>query len=91
MSETFSTEEMRLLAVLDGTHKWPSLYSFKFIVPAVQGENLRQLIPEAHQVEARPSSGGKYTAFTFHCAMDSGREVLNVYARVKGFPGLVSL
>ena len=86
-----SPEELRLMEVLDSTHKWPSIYSFKFIVPAIKGKELLELIPEAEQVEERPSSGGKYTAFTFHCAMGSGREVLGVYARVRGFPGLVSL
>jgi hypothetical protein len=86
-----TAEELRLLAVLDSTHKWPSMYSFKFIVPAVRGKELQELIPEAEQVEERPSSGGKYTAFTFHCAMGSGREVLSVYARVKSIPGIVSL
>jgi hypothetical protein len=86
-----SPEELRLLEVLDSTHKWPSMYSFKFIVPAEKAKELLALIPEAERVEERPSSGGKYTAFTFHCAMGSGREVLAIYARVKGIPGLVSL
>ena len=84
-------EELRLLAMLDATHKWPAIYSFKFIVPAISAGELQILIPEAEQVESRPSSGGKYTAFTFHCAMGSSREVLAIYARVKGIPGLVSL
>jgi hypothetical protein len=86
-----SPEELRLIEVLDSTHKWPSMYSFKFIVPAVKGRELQELIPEAKQVEERPSSGGRYTAFTFHCAMGSGREVLDIYARVRGISGLVSL
>lgn len=85
------TEELRLLAVLDSTHQWPSMFAFKFIVPAMKGRELQDLIPEAEQVEVRPSSEGRYTAYTFHCAMGSGREVLSVYARVKGIQGLVSL
>lgn len=84
-------EETRLLELLDTAHQWPCIYSFKFIVPSVRGKELESLIPEAEQVEARPSSGGKYTAYTFHCAMGSGREVMTVYSRVRGISGLVSL
>jgi hypothetical protein len=86
-----NTDEIRLMNVLDSTHRWPTLYSFKFIVPAIKGQELESLIPEATQVETRPSSGGKYTAYTFHCAMGSGREVISIYSRVKGIQGLVSL
>lgn len=86
-----SSDEVKFISLLDETHQWPSLYAFKFIVPAASGKELEGLVPEAHSVEARPSSGGKYTAYTFHCPMGSGREVLSVYARVKGIQGLVSL
>jgi hypothetical protein len=89
--ETFASEELRLLDLLDQSHQWPSLYSFKFIVPATRGRELRDLIPEAERVEERASSGGKYTAYTFHCPMGSGREVLSIYSRVKSISGLVSL
>jgi hypothetical protein len=85
------SEESRLLELLDKNHRWPCVFAFKFIVPAAQGPALEALIPEADSKEARPSSQGKYTAYTFHCAVSSGREVLAVYARVKGIPGLVSL
>jgi hypothetical protein len=84
-------EETRLLQLLDERHSWPCLYSFKFIVPAAKGAELQSLIPEAEQVETRSSSGGRYTAFTFHCPMGSGREVLGIYARVRGINGIVSL
>lgn len=91
IKDAMNAEESRLMDVLDTTHQWPSIYSFKFIVPAVKGKELQDLIPEAEQVETRPSSGGKYTAYTFYCAMGSGREVLSVYSRVKSISGLVSL
>ncbi|HEY8278005.1 MAG TPA: DUF493 family protein [Bdellovibrionota bacterium] len=84
-------EDQRLIQLLDERHDWPCVYSFKFIVPAGKGDELKALLPEAEQVDARPSSGGKYTAYTFHCPMGSGREVLGVYARVHGIDGLLSL
>ncbi len=86
-----SNDESRLLQLLENTHRWPCVYSFKFIVPATRGDELKALLPEADQVEERPSAGGKYTAYTFHCPMGSGREVLGVYSRVQGINGLVSL
>jgi len=86
-------EESRLIHLLDERHSWPGLYAFKFIVPEASAEALREALPEAEKVETRPSSGGRYTAFTFHCPMGSGREVLDVYARVRDsqIPGLISL
>lgn len=84
-------EEARLVELLNGAHRWPTLFAFKFIVPMDTGKELVALIPEAHQTETRPSSGGKYIAYTFHCPMGSAKEVLEVYARVKGIRGLVAL
>ncbi len=87
----FGSEEQRLIQVLDDTHDWPSIYSFKFIVPSHKAKELENLVREAAQVETRPSSSGKFLAYTFHCPMGSGREVLEVYSRVKSIEGLLSL
>jgi hypothetical protein len=86
-------DESRLMQLLDERHTWPGIYTFKFIVPQASSDALREVLPEAEKVETRPSSGGKYTAYTFHCPMGSSREVLDVYARVHGsqIPGLISL
>ncbi|MGZ3651336.1 MAG: DUF493 domain-containing protein [Bdellovibrionota bacterium] len=84
-------EEARLVEILNQGHDWPTLFAFKFIVPNEQTEALKALVPEADRVEVRPSSGGKYMAFTFHVAMGSAKEVLALYARVRGVPGLISL
>ena len=86
-------EESNLIHLLDELHSWPGLYAFKFIVPQASAEALREALPEAEKVEERVSSGGKYTAFTFHVPMGSGSEVLEVYARVRDcrIPGLISL
>lgn len=91
MSGSHTTEELRLLAVLDATHQWPTIYAFKFIVPSAQAKEFEALIPEADKIEARPSSNGKYTAYTFHVPVSAGQDVLAIYGRVRGFPGLVAL
>lgn len=87
----FTAEEERLIAVLDETHTWPTIFAFKFIVPQAEGPALKALFPESTRTEERASAGGKYTAFTFHCPVGSGRDVIYFYARVKGIQGLVSL
>jgi hypothetical protein len=86
-----STEELRLLALLDAAHTWPAMYAFKFIVPKDKAKELEALVPEARTTETRPSAEGKYLAYTFHCPMASAREVLEIYSRVKVISGLVSL
>jgi hypothetical protein len=92
-ASAYSSDEARLIALLDEQHEWPSLFAFKFIVPEASAAALRAAIPAAERVEERASSGGKYTSFTFHCPVGSGREVLDLYARVHGskIPGLISL
>ena len=82
-----------MIQLLDERHQWPSLYPFKFIVPEAKGKELKAVFPEAHKIETRASSSGRYTSFTFHCSMGSGREVLDTYARVHALhiPGLISL
>ena len=84
-------EQQRLVSVLDETHQWPTLFAFKFIVPAQKGKELEDLMPEAHRVETRPSSGGKYTAYTFHCPVGSGREVISIYTRAQAVKGVMAL
>lgn len=91
MSDPRSAEELRLLAVLDAAHEWPTVYAFKFIVPTEKAAEFEALIPEAEKVEARPSSNGKYTAYTFHVPVSAAQDVLAIYGRVRGFPGLVAL
>jgi putative lipoic acid-binding regulatory protein len=88
-----SAEELRLIQLLDERHTWPCIYAFKFIVPESCAQKVRDAIPEASTVESRPSSGGKYTALTLHCAVASSREVLSIYSRVRDIqiPGLIAL
>jgi uncharacterized protein len=87
----FQSEEQRLIQVLDDTHQWPGIYSFKFIVPSAKAKELENLILEASHIETRPSSSGKFLAYTFHCAVGSGREVLEIYSRAKSIDGILSL
>lgn len=85
------SEEKRLLAILNEQHEWPTVFVFKFIVPADRGGELEALFPEALKLESRPSSGGKYLAYSVHCRLASAEDVLVYYARAHGIPELLSL
>lgn len=84
-------EEQRLVRLLDEQHDWPCLFVFKFIVPRERAKELELLFNEAQKTEVRPSAQGRYQGYTFHCAVASGHEVLALYARAKGIPGIISL
>lgn len=84
-----SSDQARNL--LNEHHEWPTVFAFKFIVPAARAEELHVLLPEAVKTETRPSAGGKYHAFTFHVPVGSADEVLGIYARVKGIEGCIAL
>lgn len=86
-----NSDEQRMIDLLNERHQWPSIFAFKFIVPKDQGPTLEALFPEATHKEVRPSSGGKYLAYTLHCPMGSAREVLAYYARSKSVPGILAL
>ncbi len=84
-----SSDDVKRL--LNEHYKWPTVFEFKFIVPAEKGESLKALLPECVKVETRPSSAGKYHAFTYHIPVASADEVLEIYSRVKAIEGVIAL
>lgn len=84
-----SSDEAKRL--LNESHKWPTVFAFKFIVPSEKGEALRALLPESVKQETRPSSAGKYHGYTFHIPVGSADEVLSIYSRVRGLEGVIAL
>jgi uncharacterized protein len=89
MSRERSAEELK--ALLDSTHRWPTLFAFKFIVPNQELERLLALLPSKDGIEVRPSAQGKYQGVTAKLPMGSAQEVLDIYSKVQGIPGLISL
>jgi uncharacterized protein len=83
------TEEAK--RILNENYKWPAIFPFKFIVPAEKEAELKALLPQDVKIETRPSSGGKYQAYTFHVPVGSADEVLGIYSRVKSVSGLIAL
>jgi len=76
---------------LDKHYAWPSLYVFKFIVPAAKEEQLRQLFPLHHATHEKTSEKGKYRSLTYQMMMPSGESVIEVYKKASVIEGIVAL
>jgi putative lipoic acid-binding regulatory protein len=80
-----------LRAKLDQHYAWPSLYIFKFIVPAQKQEDLRRLFPLHVTATVKLSEKGNYASLTYQMMMPSSKSVIEVYKRVAVIEGLVAL
>ena len=76
---------------LDKYYAWPSLYTFKFIIPAGKEEDLRQLFPLHTTATEKSSTKGKYVSLTYQMMMPSSDSVIAVYQRVAVIEGIVAL
>ena len=77
-------------AKLDQHYAWPSLYVFKFIVPAGQEEAVKKLFPK-HTASEKHSTKGKYTSVTVQMMMPSSEAVVSVYEQASAIEGLIAL
>ena len=75
---------------LDQYYTWPSLYVFKFIVPAGKEEEVKQLFP-LHATMEKSSKQGNYKSVTVEMMMPSGESVLNIYIKASTIEGIVAL
>jgi uncharacterized protein len=75
---------------LDGHYAWPSLYTFKFIVPSGKEEDVRNLFPN-HTTSAKLSKNGKYTSITINMMMPSSEAVIEVYQSASVIEGIIAL
>ena len=76
---------------LDKYYAWPSLYTFKFIIPADKKEDLRQLFPLHTTATEKSSEKGKYVSLTYQMMMPSSDSVIAVYQKVAVIEGIVAL
>ena len=84
----FSTEEFK--EKLEGTHKFPTVYMFKFIVPEVKTGEVKALFPR-NEIAMKPSSKGKYVSVTVKAMMPSSDAVIEVYGKAKQIEGIIAL
>ena len=75
---------------LDGHYAWPSLYTFKFIVPKGKEEAVRELFP-MHKPSERSSKNGNYISFTIQMMMPSTEAVIAVYESASSIEGIIAL
>jgi len=75
---------------LDQHYIWPSLYTFKFVVPKGKEEEVKKLFP-LHESSERKSKNGNYTSVTFHMMMPGSQAVIDVYQRASTIEGIIAL
>jgi uncharacterized protein len=75
---------------LDQHYAWPSLYIFKFIVPAGQEEAVKKLFPK-HVPSEKRSTKGRYTSVTVQMMMPSSEAVVSIYEQASVIEGLIAL
>jgi uncharacterized protein len=75
---------------LDQHYSWPSLYTFKFIVPVGKENEVKNLFPK-HIPTEKKSQNGNYTSITFQMMMISSDAVIEVYVQASVVQGIVSL
>lgn len=84
----------RLKEQLEQDTTWPSLYLYKFIIPAELGKiaEIRAIFDDTDaKITTRDSSGGKFTSVSIKVNMDSPDAVIEKYIEVSKVEGVISL
>ena len=85
-----SWDEASFLEKLEGTHQFPSKYTFKFIVKPEHQKTVESLVKNA-EIKLKPSSGNKYVSISIIAQMASSESVVNVYKRAHTIEGIIAL
>lgn len=75
---------------LDQQYSWPSLYTFKFIVPEGQEDKIRALFPGT-EIKEKQSSKGNYTSLTASIMAPSSEAIIKIYKQAEEVKGLIAL
>jgi hypothetical protein len=75
---------------LDQHYIWPSLYTFKFIVPKDKVEEVKRLFPK-HESSEKYSKNGNYISLTLQMMMPGSAGVIEVYDLASRVEGLIAL
>jgi putative lipoic acid-binding regulatory protein len=78
-----------LKAALDKAVVFPTVYTFKFIVPRSQVNHLIALM-DGHRYTQRESSAGRFVGLTFEAMMTSSDDIVAVYERAATVDGILS-
>jgi putative lipoic acid-binding regulatory protein len=75
---------------LEVHYAWPSLYTFKFIVPIDREIAVKNLFPN-HSTSRKLSKNGKYISITINMMMPSSDAVIEVYQKASIIEGIIAL
>ncbi len=83
----------KLKKQLEDSTDWPSVYMFKFIVPADNKKLalVESLFSPQAKITTRSSNNGKYVSVTGRVVMLSAEEVINKYKEAAKIDGLIAL
>jgi len=84
----------RLKAQLEGDTSWPSVYLYKFIVPASLEKiaEIEAIFDNTNaDISTRDSSKGTYTSVSIKVKMESPDSVIKKYLEVSKVEGVISL
>ena len=79
-----------LQAKLDAFYTWPSVYTFKFIVPAPTINELEEIFA-GKPIRRRFSKNARYVSVTAEMEMSSSGEVISYYRRAAEIKGVIAL
>ena len=75
---------------LDAYYTWPASFPFKFIVPIEQANQVIELLDDPN-LTSRPSTNGRYRAFSLDKMVHSSEEVVAIYEKMMLIPGIISI
>lgn len=90
MSDKFDQSMETFRKLLDKEYQWPAIYPFRFVMPLSSVESFSKLFPH-EKLESRLSKNAKYVAIHFEVMMTKSQDVIDIYERVKGIKGVISL
>lgn len=78
---------------LDQQESWPTVYFYKFIIPADNQKlaKVMELFGEGAQITTRTSRNGNYLSVSAKEVIMSSSHVIETYQRAEGIEGLISL
>lgn len=86
-----SEESLKSLqAKLDEFYAWPSVYVFKFIVPAEKLEAVMEVF-RGKPISLRESRGHRYVGVTSELNMETSAAVIEIYRKALKIEGVITL
>ncbi len=77
-------------ALLEEEYIFPTEFYFNFIVPTDQVETVQDLLG-TDRVQLTPSRNNRYTSVKAWMKLSSSEEVVYVYEKMRGIPGIIAL